>query len=345
MNVLLSVANGALQYHRGKQTGLVGLAGIALALLIAFQWNHILPVLDALGVVDFLNKYGLIYEGEPGLTGFVLFTIAFRAAVAFILVGFIFLVIAMAASIFTSSKAGFAILYSFITIPLIPIMIIWMIYDHFKTPQAVKEERKKASIAAYEERMKTVSDIIHESSTELSKEQVLNRLNRLPTIGDDLFLIGITHKDEYFVILPKPKAIYPSNGFSVISYDVAKNISDSFGNKQREKVELNLTPKYLWGQMITSLELNQFKNIYHTEQVDFLKEFKNLKSRGYVQEYISKTQDNYFTSKGTLLKLIGEETDGDKFDELVKRVTEWNAINEDVVKLMYKTEGVSSTNE
>jgi len=58
MNTLLSIANGALQYHRGKQTGLAGLLGVALALLIVFQWEHILPILEALGIVSFLDSMG-----------------------------------------------------------------------------------------------------------------------------------------------------------------------------------------------------------------------------------------------------------------------------------------------
>lgn len=349
MNVLLSVANGALQYHRGKQTGLAGLAGIALALLIAYQWDHILPVLDALGIVDFLNNHGLIYEGEPGLTGFVLFTIAYRAALAFIIVGFLFLVIAMAIAIFTSSKAGFTILYSFIAIPIIPFMFIWMMYDHLKTPKKEKEERIKASIETNEKKMKPISQIIHESSAEISEEQAINRLNRLPTIGDDIFLLGVTHDDEYFVLFPKPFGMesgsYPSRTFAVKRYEIEKFKVNKWENNSPDVwKKLILTPKdNHWQKAIWAMEPNEFKAIYQTEHQDFLNEFNTYKSKQFYKEYVEFVQEMYFKTKSNLLKLISAEDDGEKFEELVNRVTKYNASNEDVVRFMYESQkGVNS---
>lgn len=349
MNLLLSVANGALQYHRGKQTGLAGLAGIALALLIAYQWDHVLPVLDALGIVGFLNNYGLIYEGEPGLTGFVLFTIAYRAAIAFIIVGFIFLVIAMAIAIFTSSKAGFTILYAFIAIPLIPFMFIWMMYDHWKTPKAVKEERKLAYLDMQKEKMKSIDEIIAETSTELTEEQVLNRMNRLPTIGDDMFLIGVSQANEYFIIFPKPinmeSGFFLSGSLAVKKYEVEKqqtNINET--NSSDSMKRLVLTPKKDWCQKeVWEMRPEEFKAFYQSNHVDLQDEIKTFKTKQFYKEYVNFIQDTYFKVKAKLLEMISAEEDSGKFNDLVERVAKYNASNEDLVRFMYDSEkGVNS---
>jgi len=328
MNTILSIANGALQYHRGKQTGLAGLFGIALALLIVFQWEHILPVLEAVGIVSFLDKHGLIYEGEPGLTGFVLLMIAYRAAIAFCIVGALLIVVGLAISIFLSSEIGLRIMFPVLALILSPFIILYMIYYHYKVPKNVKDQDK----AKFDKMHKPVSKVIEEASEEIDKYDVSDRLNRIPTYGDDLFFLAVTREDEYVILVPTPDCLVKA-GYDVygLKYTIEKfwrGTNQPKGMLDPEEIKL-ISEDYL-----TPFRLYELKEVYQTKQVDVLREFSQIKHKNCYGRHIYEIQKAYFEKKDEILKRMSSETDKEQFDWLVTEAKQFNAINEEMVRLM-----------
>ncbi|WP_432806098.1 hypothetical protein [Mycobacterium sp. Z3061] len=128
MNTILSIANGLYQYHKGKQTGLPGLIGILLALLTVWQWDNILPILHKLGIVNFFDKIGLIYD-EPYMTGFAIFSFIFKLVIVYC--GLVLLVLAIvllyANGLYQYHKGKQTGLFNnekFVMYVLLPIMIL-----------------------------------------------------------------------------------------------------------------------------------------------------------------------------------------------------------------------------
>lgn len=335
MNTILSIANGALQYHRGKQTGLVGLLGIVLALLIVFQWEHILPVLEAVGFVSFLDSHGLIYEGEPGLTGFVLFMIAYRAAIAFCIVGALLIVVGLAISIFLSSDIGFSIMFPVLALVLSPLLILYMIYYHYRVPQKVKDADK----VRFDQINKPVSKVIEEISEEITLFDAIDRLDRIPTKGDDLFLLALTTENEYVILLPRPSNLETGgyNGYDLVGvkYTIEKfwrGTNEPKGMLDPKEIKLIST------NSLIAFRRSQIKTVYQTKQVDILREFSQFKFKLFYTNYIEETQKAYFEMKDDILRRMSIEIDKGEFDRLVLDATLLNANNEDVVRLMYEAE-------
>jgi hypothetical protein len=347
MNIILGVFNGVLQYRRGKETGLAGIFGLVITLLIVFQWHNLVPVFRRLGIIDLLDRHGLIFEGAPELTGAAIFGIAVLAAYTFMIVGFLVIVIGVIIAIFFSSEIGFKISISVLLIPMIPIMVIWMVYDHFKTPTVVRKTQRLERIKHQERMKKPIIERIVDSSEQVSREEALNRLNSLPTLIDDTFLVGISGipgEEKYYVILPRPinmkTAEFSKGDLAVVKYNVEKYKRPLFYDiGKTEPKEFILTPVDKWGKKIMAMPSKEMKRFYLTNHDDFLNHFKEFKSDAHYSLYVEYISSFYFKTKDSLLTLISAEMDSSKFDELVNRATSLNASNEDEVKLLYELKG------
>lgn len=128
MNILLTAANGAFAYYRGKQTGIWGLVGLAVALLFVFNWDTIQPIFEVTGIVSFLNKLGLITPNEPGLTGYKIFFAAVHASIAFIVIGTICLMLFLLTVAFAQTKLGTFLMVAGLICLSIPFFIPYWIY-------------------------------------------------------------------------------------------------------------------------------------------------------------------------------------------------------------------------
>lgn len=89
MNKLLHVADMYLSYKRGKQTGLWGLFGILLTLVLVASWKYIAPLFEKIGLVALYDRLGLIREGAPALTA--VYIIVFSALAIYVLLFVIFI--------------------------------------------------------------------------------------------------------------------------------------------------------------------------------------------------------------------------------------------------------------
>lgn len=346
MNTILSIANGALQYHRGKQTGLAGLMGIIIALIIVFQWDSILPVLEALGIVDFLDRYGLIYEGEGYLTGYVLFMIAFRAAILFCVLIAILLVFAMIIGIVFSSDLGVKIAITVVGLLLSPFMFIYFMYDHFTTPKAIKEERYRQAM----ESKKPVVELLRESFELIDKDTAKAHLNRLPTTGDYHFLLAITENEEIFAVLPRARyrTENPVVKLKVERYDETKHKA-SFGEYQPKQFKVSydhngFNEKLQYDVLENKLDLADTKVEYllKPNHEDFNHIFKWITNSQGFNKYMHEQIGNYFNRKQDILESISNADSKDVFDRLVALISEMDASNEDIVKLMWESKGIEA---
>lgn len=338
MNTLLSIANGALQYRRGKQTGLAGLAGIGLALLCVYQWDHILPVLNALGIVAFFDRIGLIYEGDAGLTGFAIFMFIFRLTIVYCAALLVLLMFGIAVSMFFSSDTVF----KYIIIPLMmvigfPIAIVYYTFlVLFKRQELIEKG----------ERMKLVptpqAELLIEHSEEISRTQAIYSLNRIPTFGDHLSVLGETEDKRLFLLLPRPLSFedgkHISGDLEAVEFSVEKYI-EKF---HKPKSMFDRIPKHFLINLVSNerevMSESQFVSFYQTNSEDMLYEIQACKNLYGFKKYVKEVQDIYFNSKEAVLSRIKQAEDKETFDNLVKRMTVYNAPNEDIVKMMRDSE-------
>ncbi|RHW35997.1 hypothetical protein D1B31_18080 [Neobacillus notoginsengisoli] len=338
MNTILSIANGVLQYHRGRQTGLAGLLGIVIALGIVFQWHNILPVLEAIGLVGFLDKHGLIYEGEGYLTGYALFMIAFKASILLAVIIFVLLVVVIVCAMIFSNEIIFKIALTILTVITAPFFMIYFFFDHFRTPKAVREERKRLAL----ESKRPVLEIVKESSELLTYDEAKNWLNRLPTLGDYHFLVAVTKEQEVFAILPRPrywithpaiKLKIDSNSKKNHSIDKSPLINVYYEHQGfNEKLETD----FLASER-TKIDISSDRIAYFlkpkSEEINAM--FKWIAQSKAYKVYMNQEIDSYFKRKEKISRTISNSIEKEEFDKGVSAIKTMDASNEDIVKMMW----------
>lgn len=343
MNTLLTAANVAVQYNRGRQTGLAGLAGIGIAILIACLWDYILPIFDFLGVVDFLDKQGLIFEGEGGLTGFTVFTIAVRACIVFTVVGTVLIAFGLLLSkIFSSEWAVKVFVIPPMMLICIPVILFWIIKDVLTTPEAVKKQIRNLRKERLEELQRPIVDVIKESYEVLEKERALIRLDRLPTLGDSNFLLAITKSNDMYVVVPRVKGMY--SGHHWVDEWPAEKLSI---DRNVDIKDLKLVSSFKIERMIPPFSSNHYRldNVNKEDVVHYLMAkddvFTNMyselaSSQGY-KNFVNYEVRSYFERKENLQKQVASAQTSEEFNEKVELLKEMNAYNEDIVRLMWES--------
>ncbi|MDR7074171.1 hypothetical protein [Fictibacillus barbaricus] len=144
MKSLLGLLNGFLGYERGRETGLAGLGGIIVTLVIAGNWNHILPILRALGIVDFFAKKGMIFEGENYLTAAYILAFFVKWLIIFVVLFSIFMVLGIIIAMIFSNETAVKIILPLIIFVLSPLVIVglifYLLYIKFLDPIINKEK-------------------------------------------------------------------------------------------------------------------------------------------------------------------------------------------------------------
>ncbi|MEM5014029.1 hypothetical protein WKH57_25285 [Niallia taxi] len=245
MNVILGALNGMLQYGRGKETGGFGILGIVLAIVAVYQWDHILPFLRKIGVVDFFDKIGLIYQNDPGTTGLAVFLFIAEILIVLAIVMVAVIVLGLIVAIFCSSKVGTIIIVTLLApIFLVGMFIYLMIWTLFQAlgikskKQKMQEEEDKwymenygtkspETIAKEEYRM-TPIEVLKRYCEELDYDTAVSFINTIPMHGDKRFILGESETGEIYLILPDPTIKYSienpglSGQFTVIRLDIQK---------------------------------------------------------------------------------------------------------------------------
>jgi hypothetical protein len=342
MNTILSIANGFLQYHRGKQTGIAGLIGIIFALIIVFQWVHILPILESLGIVKFFENLGLIYKGESGLTGFAILMFVFRLSLIWCATLFVLLVMGILCTMIFSSD----IIFKYVILPIMivigfPLMLIFLLFDRIINRKKYIAERKNDIVV---EQLKSLigtpqDQLLNFHSKIIHKEQALLRLNKIPTYGDDQFLLGKTKDNILYMLLPRPLDFNLEKEFEGKLYAVQLHIEDYY---ERDYIPQITKPMEFIIKPITDecklVQLDDIVVFYDTQHVDMRNAMNLFTYSTKYQNYVNEQQNNYFGSKETIINKLKNTTDKEEFDHLLTLLQMFTAPNEDIVKIMLNSE-------
>ena len=125
MNTVLHFVDSALMYHRGKQTGLAGLMGIILTIVIAAYWDQVLPIFKFIGVVSLLDSMGLIIDGAPSMTFYRITVAAFALSLALMLIGSILLAITLFIVAITQNEFFQKILIGLLFVVFFPLVLLY----------------------------------------------------------------------------------------------------------------------------------------------------------------------------------------------------------------------------
>jgi hypothetical protein len=342
MNTILSIANGFLQYHRGKQTGISGLIGIIFALIIVFQWDHILPILESLGILKFFDNLGLIYKGESGLTGFAILMFVMKLTLIWCATLFILLVIGILCTMIFSSE----IIFKYCILPIMivigfPLIVFFLLFDRIINRKKYIAERKHDILV---EHLKSLvgtpqDQLLNYHSEIIQKEQALLRLNRIPTYGDDQFLLGKSKDNILYMLLPRPLDFNLEKEFEGKLYAVQYSIEKYY---ERDYILQTTKPmEFIIKPIKDECELVQLDDIvvfYDTQHVDMRNAMNTFACSSEYQNYVGEQQNNYFVSKETIINKLKNSTDKEEFDHLLKLLKMFKAPNEDIVKIMLNSE-------
>lgn len=229
---------------------------------------------------------------------------------------------------------GYKTLYLVTLIVFSPLFILWHFYLYFKVPKSVR----KAGASKIVDEMEPVDSVLEKTSEELTITQASIRLNRLPTRGDDLFLIAITDAKEYYVLLPKPINL-GLNGLQSGDLVGVKYKLERFWRMEHETKKMLEPDDLIIKNSKNILELENIsttsiEKIYNTKQSDFTREFRSYNLKTAYLDYISDIQKVYFEEKEFLLNRIMIETNQIQFNELVRKVKSISVPNEEIVKMM-----------
>lgn len=331
MQTILQLISAKVQYDRGVQTGLVGLIAIGLCILGVYLWSdYIYPVVDKLGLVAFAEKMGLIYEGSPIMT--------FWNVLIFCLIT-ILLIWVLVFIAFCLMLLFLVFPYPFYAIIGLILLVFYWIPEYIGkgvrnityfciSPSSYKEYRRL-------NKNKEAVKLLKDNGKEITLEEAQERLQRLPTYGDNSFLYGVTYDRDCYVLLPH--YVSKSGRFMVIPF-VAREI------KELEKVEFakgKYTMMYVkkqqaWFNMpgiITDREASQFEELYECDANAFKHMLDNILYHDTFKEYVEKTNQNYKYEMDALKYQINK---GDKSEkvEAFKQMNTLKAWNDDIIQLM-----------
>ncbi|MCC3358970.1 hypothetical protein [Bacillus sp. REN16] len=394
MNTLLHFADVALQYSRGRQTGLWGLIGIVLALVIVAAWDYILPVFETLGIVALLDKMGLIYEGSPGMTAFRIFVAFIILYMCLIIVGLALLAVFSAVMAVSQSKIGqglllvalFLIFFPFVALYGIVRLLVFMgdkkekrqdpvayaerkrleknkmVIDYLITAGVEEEktkilrQREKECEELWERFQYDKADEIMNAPLEVKEDNIIsfedakNRLNRLPTMGDYFFLLGVTYERDIYLLVPRPQLPYQNDKFIGEKWLLKGEIN--YQSKEREfYIDLDNSPFDRDREYPKMDKINYFDHCRHTfneipfeefelfidpARCGFDRDFRAYLQYAHFQYYVEWELDLYFIQKRNLKNKINNAQTKEEFDRLVNEIKPFNIRNEDVVSKIWE---------
>ncbi|MCM3362550.1 hypothetical protein [Niallia sp. MER TA 168] len=300
MNTVLTFLNGFVQYRRGKQTGLAGLLGLILFVLAVYRWDITYPILESLKIIDFFDKLGLIYEGEPGTSLYAIMMFLTRAAIVIMIFLALALILSLFLMIIGSSKLGQDLLAYVVLTIMTPLLVLWMLGYYiaycfgYRTKKEKAEEsyekwhqdtfgehsdRYKDEQLKYEEARLSAPDLLKKYCTTYYIEDTISQLNRLPMFGDTIFMIGETYDEKLYILMPDPLLKYNRK----MNIEFKRNYSTpikavlfTVENVILEKKDSSNIIKYRPEKMIITLKRNPEYNVNsalikyeYLEDIDF----------------------------------------------------------------------------
>lgn len=267
--------------------------------------------------------------------------VAFRICILFVVLGFLTLVLGIIFSIIGSSNIGAAILGTFVVVLALPFILLWSLYDTIFTPKEVREERKRERMRIYKEANSTPIDIIKENYNEITEDEAIRYLNRIPTKGDHLFLLGITEENEVFFVFPKPYFLNTEN-FSAGLWGIKSIMKRCNGSEFGiGPFQIDIKPEEIYpGRGIQPVPIDRI-TFYHSENShkDIKAKSQQFSYRDEYRKYIDEIQSTYIQKKDNLEKTISITPNKERFNEAVQEIVNFNASNEEIVRMMIQSEG------
>ncbi|MCM3443619.1 MULTISPECIES: hypothetical protein [Metabacillus] len=371
---LLWAAESKLSYDRGKSTGLAGLFGIGFVIFCVWKWNDLIyPTLSKLGIVNFADKIGLIYEGaaELSLLRIVGFLIALFLTLLIIWIALMALFIAVCGIVYAVQKYTFLkFLFKYtLVLPLkgilivviTPLVIIEKVFSsiyRLLNPKGYARRKQQAEQKRIDNIRKSDRELISKIRVlfpeDVSIEEAFLRLNRLPTQGDDNFLIGITKDEKVYILLPSPyywkeKSISINDSLEDYNYDGNFKEFKQTNEKYYDGLRLEYldTKKYEYSKEMKVTNTTQnaeydkvpfssIEKIYDInaeKRVHFNNQFLVYsRTRAYV-EYINYIQKRYLYNLKQLINL-SETVDCEQYPHVMKELVKYTASNSDMVSLI-----------
>lgn len=358
MNTLLSVANGIYSYYRAKKNGVWGIVGIAVALLLVFNWNLIEPLFEKIGIVSLLNNLGLVVPGDAGLTGYKILFAAASISFLVMVFGTALIILSALLMVFLGSKVGSTILIVGISIFLIPIMFVYgLIFYPF-----IRLFRKNYNqLPKNEEVIITLINADNGADESSSKPNVLSKeggykvLNHLPMQNEKMALLAINRSRDIYLVLPRPLALhtneYPKEALTAykLQINIAQekhrymnyNIKSQAGTPSYyEELKRREAMPYLYNisnkdtLLATTLlldDINMFIDPFRS--YDIREVIEKLCTSVEYRNYATKIQEEYFKVVDTWKQLMEYGTSAE-FIEAARTLKEIQVGNEEVVSLL-----------
>lgn len=173
-------------------------------------------------------------------------------------------------------------------------------------------------------------------------EKAVKDLNRLPTVGDKGYFLGVTFDREFYFLLPRPVSSSLSNGSDHFigdkiylkgeKYRDKSAINNKVINKFRVNGKFERNVFYRSGE--TPVSYDGLSEIPHSDiefiidmnEIEELETIMNNYRRTFSYEtYVKNEQDNYFNRKEYLKKMISSAETKEEFDSYVDQITKYNA--------------------
>lgn len=244
----------------------------------------------------------------------------------------------MHSMLFTSETFLLKIFFPIFFVIASPIIIPYMVYLLLTSH---KRPSKTDEIKEYPQ-----DELLREYSEEITKEQALIRLNRLPTKGDNLFLLGKTSDDKLYMLLPRPVDVddffkYKTGDLAGVHFTVEKDVRTVTFDVDNRKIRCNLPEKFkinrIYENEIEAFPSERIISFYQTHSEEMLDHFKGYGLSKY-EKYVKEIQDYYFSTKETLINTLKIITEKERVDNILNRLALFNAPNEDIVKMMLDSE-------
>ncbi|MFD1736289.1 hypothetical protein ACFSCX_06880 [Bacillus salitolerans] len=369
INTILEGINIGLAYRRGKQTGAAGLLGFALFFLIAFSWkDYVYPFLEMIGLIGLAEQIGLIQE-QPYMTALYVFLFWIFLCILLPLLGVviglpILLIIGLLSNTKYGGKIGLGILYVIFFSPLLilgaMIVVVILVLGLVIQPRSTIEYLKSKN-PSYQKKTFIESGKHNEIFKEISAEDTFNRLNRIPTNGDNYYLIGLTSDHKWYVLLPSPyyfqdsiigvrmKGILPSNGDRMdTSYEAVVNnvrFYDAFQMdmilqentlkpthiRRKEHLESDKPDIYRRPEKVKSTDIIQYFDV--SELQEFMDFFSHIATSDYTV-YMDKVQFEYIDERDAYISALLGDSQSKHYDNWLKDIQLMTASNTDVVSIM-----------
>lgn len=340
-----------LAYNRGRSVGIVGLLGalilLGLILLTVFKWESIHQFLVWSGIWGFFESMELVPPGYPYPTGKLLFFIFVFLPLLFFVIfaggGILFfgtLMILTALKEILGDKIFFTLLSILFAPIILPIEYTAKGIRKLKivfNPEYRREVLERKKKEEYLRKNPPAKRLIREGCTPISHKEAEIRLNRLPTYGDESFLVGtMDHDDNRYVYVLLPRPLHTDDYLSV---PVVKCSISDWGTPHPKAPNRKFHVYFDYENMIDYEYLSGFNKIYETHSLDLKFAFRFINVSDPYRVYVKETQEKYFKDKDELLNKIKNMDFDDKaeYEKTVVSLKSYDAINEEVVRIMWES--------